>query len=371
MQFRPTLPGGEARRPTPSGLQAGVSRAAIPEHGKGEDRGSGDGSPAHPPVAPSAETTANAARALAVVAAELLATESTLRALVGSDVGAVSVIATYLADSGGKRLRPALTALGARAVGVTDVPIGMMCAGELIHLGSLLHDDVVDQGDVRRGRPSAHVVYGNAVSVLTGDFCVARALLAAGETGGAENALALARTVAEMAEGEVLQLQRAGDLNNTLETYLDIIDRKAASLIAWCCSAGARLVGDKARTVAMERFGRGIGRAFQIADDVLDYRATTDKLPGADLRERKVTLPLLYAMDRLDGLRERLTQGPLQAGELGPLLVRIRASGALEDALADARRYVDDALDALDALEPSDARDALRALAAAVVERTS
>ncbi|HMV68519.1 MAG TPA: polyprenyl synthetase family protein, partial [Myxococcota bacterium] len=251
------------------------------------------------------------------------------------------------------------------------VPVRLMCAGELIHLGSLLHDDVVDQGDVRRGRPAAHVVYGNAVSVLTGDFCVARALLAACEDGGSDTASALARTVAEMAEGEVLQLQRAGDLGNTVESYYGIIDRKSASLIAWCASAGALTKGDREVATAMASYGRGIGRAFQITDDVLDYRSTTDKLPGADLRERKVTLPLLYALDRVDGLRDRLSQGPPGGDELGPLLVRIRSSGALEDALREARGHADASLAALKVLPPSPWRDALEALGAAVVERSS
>lgn len=347
MQISPTLPGGEARRPAPSGRQAGISRAHV------------DGSKA------------SAAQALTLVAGELATAEATLRAMVGSDVGAVPAIASYLVDSGGKRLRPAITALGARAVGLDPVPVRLMCAGELIHLGSLLHDDVVDQGDVRRGRPAAHVVYGNAVSVLTGDFCVARALLAACEDGGSATASALARTVAEMAEGEVMQLQRAGDLDNTLETYLGIIDRKSASLIAWCASAGALTTGDQRAAEALATFGRGIGRAFQITDDVLDYRTTTDKLPGADLKERKVTLPLLYALERIDGLRERLRQGAPTPGELSPLLVRIRASGALEAALSDARAYADTSLAALLALPPSPWRDALESLGAAVVERTS
>lgn len=346
MQFSPTLPGGEARRPTPSGRQAGVSRSTVPVQ-------------------------ADAAEALLLVADELRAAEHMLYEMVGSEVGAVPTIASYLAASGGKRLRPAITALGARAVGLDPVPVRLMCAGELIHLGSLLHDDVVDQGDVRRGRPSAHVVYGNAVSVLTGDFCVARALLAACEEGGTAPASALARTVAEMAEGEVLQLQRAGDLDNTLETYLEIIDRKSASLIAWCAAAGARTVGDMAAVEALSTYGRGIGRAFQITDDVLDYRTTTDKLPGADLKERKVTLPLLYALARIDGLRERLMQGAPTPGELGPLLVRVRASGALEAALADARSYAHASLAALQVLPPSPWRDALETLGAAVVERTS
>jgi octaprenyl-diphosphate synthase len=342
MHTRPMLPGGEASRPIPGGIGAGIRRSHI--HDAGE--------------------------ALGLVADELRAAEEMLRTLVGADVTAVTAIAHYLADSGGKRLRPALTALGARAAGLDAISVRLMCCGELIHLGSLLHDDVVDQGDIRRGRPSAHVVYGNAVSVLAGDFCVARAICAASEEGGGRVGAALARTVAEMAEGEVLQLQRAGDLSNTRETYLGIIDRKSASLIAWCASAGALSADLDDRAAALAIYGRAIGRAFQIADDVLDYHTSTDKLPGADLRERKVTLPLLYAMDSVPGLRARLAEGAPSNGELSSWLVRVRASGALEAALSDARTWVEEGIDALDTLPPGPAREALIVLGHAVVERT-
>jgi octaprenyl-diphosphate synthase len=343
MQFRPMLPGGEALRPAPTGLRSGSTRAHI-----------------H-----------HASEALALVAGDMAAAEVALRSLVASDVAAVTHIGAYLADSGGKRLRPALVALGARAIGVRDISPRLMCCGELIHLGSLLHDDVVDQGDVRRGRPSAHVVHGNAVTVLTGDYCVARALMVAGEEGGPEVAIQLARTVAEMAEGEVLQLQRAGDLDAGLEGYLEVIDRKSASLIAWCASAAALKAGQADAARALQIYGRLVGRAFQIVDDVLDYRTTADKLPGADLRERKVTLPLLLALDRVEGLREHLRKGPPQVGELGPLMHRVRVSGALDEALMVARSYTDEALAALAGLPEGEGRTALELLGRAVVERTS
>jgi octaprenyl-diphosphate synthase len=295
--------------------------------------------------------------------------ELALRELVRTDVAAVPVVAGYLVDAGGKRLRPALTALGAVAIGY-DAPVHrLMCVGELIHLGSLLHDDVVDDGLTRRGRAATHRVYGNAVTVLTGDFCLARAVLLASEEGGHTAVTALASAVTEMAEGEVLQLQRAGDLSCTVEQYLDVVERKSAALIAWCAAAAAWATGDDAAADALERFGRGVGVAFQITDDVLDYADGTGKAKGADLRERKVTLPLLYAMERIDGLRERLAAGPPDEADLAELIPQIRASGALDAALADARRHVTQALSALDVLPAGPGREALRVLGTYLVER--
>lgn len=342
MQHSAVLSGGAARRRKPSGLRAGANRSHI--------RGP--------------------RQALALVGDELGACETVLREIVGSDVGAVTEIAHYLTQAGGKRLRPALTALGAAVIGHSDRIEELMSCGELIHLGSLLHDDVVDHADVRRGQPAARLVYGNAVSVLTGDFCVARALLLAAEAGGAEAAVELARTVAEMSEGEVLQLQMAGTLEVDLERYFDIIDRKSASLISWCTSAAA-LGRDEVAAKALREYGRKVGLAFQITDDVLDYASDTGKLAGADIRERKVTLPLLYAFEAEPALRARLMQGPPTDEELPELIATVRGTGALARAVDVAHSFVDDALVALQSLPESDARSALEVLAAFLVERTS
>lgn len=311
------------------------------------------------------------AEALALVAPELLAAESALRELVMSDVAEVPTIAGYLLDAGGKRLRPALTALGARAVGHTGPIARLMCVGELIHLGSLLHDDVVDEGEMRRGRPAAYRLHGAPGAVLTGDFCLARAMLLAAEEGGFEAVRDLGATVTEMAEGEVLQLKRAGDLSTAYDDYLDVIDRKSAALIAWCASAGALAAGASEAAEALHRFGRGVGVAFQISDDVLDYAEGTGKQPGIDLRERKVTLPLLLAMRAFPELRPRLEQGPLSDAELAQWVARIRGSDVLERSLAVAHERARDAVAALDVLPDSDARDALRVLARYLVERTA
>ncbi len=339
------LPGGAARRTERAGLQ---------------------GTRWHRDIAGPQE-------ALGLVADPLARAETALLDLLDRGEGPLGHVGAYLAASGGKRLRPALTSLGALAAGipVTDDIVRLMACGELIHLGSLLHDDVVDDGVERRGRPAAHILHGNAVSVLTGDFCVGRALVAALRSGGIGAGEALAATVCEMSEGEVRQLQRAGRLDTDRATYLDVIDRKSASLIAWCASAAAHAVGDDTAAAALSAYGRGVGRAYQITDDVLDYAEHTGKPAGADLRERKVTLPLLLAMGRVPGLRTRLEAGPPSAQDLPDLIAGVRDSGALDDALAEARGHVDAALGALEALPDAPARQALAVLGRTIVERTS
>ncbi len=299
------------------------------------------------------------------------AAEMRLRSLVSSDVDVIEAVGRYLAEAGGKRLRPMLTRLGAGAAGFRgDLP-GLMCVGELIHLGSLLHDDVVDGADLRRGRPAGHQLYGNAATILTGDFCLARAVLLAAEAGGHRAVTELARAVTAMAEGEVLQLQRAGNLSTSLDAYLEMVDKKSAALIAWSAAAGAYATGDEAAASALARFGRGVGVAFQVTDDVLDYADGTGKRVGADLRERKLTLPLVYAMARVPGLRSRLERAAPTEAELPGLVAEVRMSGALELALAEARSRVNDALSCLDALPPSADRDDLAVLGGYLVDRAT
>jgi len=312
--------------------------------------------------------------ALELAGSDLVEAEESLRLLLGSDIGAVEVIARYLADCGGKRLRPLLTALGARAVGVHGEVSRLMCVGEMIHLGSLLPDDVVDGSDERRGQPAAWRVFGNGAAVLTGDFCLARAVLLASEEGGHVAVTALARAVTEMAEGEVLQLQRAGDLSTSRRTYLEVVEKKSAALIAWCVAAGAHKVDDGPLGEAMEAYGRAVGIAFQVTDDVLDYggqQHLTGKVPGADLIERKLTLPLLLALERVPGLRQELDQGPPDAEDLPRLMAAVADCGALEDSLDFARSRVEDGVARLAALPDTPWRTALEEMAVYLVERAS
>jgi len=339
MEMGVPLPGGAVMRSTPAGLASGATRSHI--------QTSGD--------------------ALALVADELLAAEAALLESLGSDVGAIAHVSRYLAQSGGKRLRPALVALSAHCLGVSVSP-QLMCAGELVHLGSLLHDDIVDEADARRGQATANQVYGNAIAVLSGDFCVGRALRLAFQEGGGDCALRLAATVEEMAEGEVLQLQRAGQVDADRAGYLEVANRKSASLIAWCAMAPALRDGLAEEAAALEAYGRNVGLAFQVADDILDFSPDTGKTPGADLRERKVTLPILHAFERLPTLKDRL-RGELSDADILELVDEVVASGALEAAREEAFRWIAEARQALQALPEGPGRDALDAVAGFVAER--
>lgn len=335
------LPGGPAERRKPAGLAAGAPLSAI-------------------------STPMDAMR---VVAEELMHAELKLRELVVSDVAAVPTVAGYLVDAGGKRFRPALTALGAQAVGAEVDVVSLMCAGELLHLGSLLHDDVVDDSPQRRDQQAAHTLWGNPIAVLSGDFCLARAVWLAAQAGNHRVVTELGQAVTHMAEGEVLQLQRAHDLSADLDGYLDVIERKSAALIAWCAAAPAWAIDDDDSAEILAAFGRRAGVAFQITDDVLDLSEGTGKPVGTDVLEGKLTLPLLYAMQELPDLKARIEAGRGNRSQTPALVQAIRDTGAPERALATATELIDRATADLHQLPPSPARDALTVLARTLVER--
>jgi octaprenyl-diphosphate synthase len=312
-----------------------------------------------------------------LVAAEMERLEALLRNRMESEMGVIPQVGAHLLLAGGKRLRPLLAALGARATDTSiDMALAVGAAGELIHTATLYHDDVVDDGRVRRGRPAARLVFGNGIVVLVGDFCLARALSTVAETGSLPVVQSLAATVTEMAEGEVAQLERAGNPEVTTAQYFDVIDRKTASLIAWCARVGgavpAHLDGP------LGRYGRALGRAFQIADDILDCVVPEDvagKSVGHDLLEGKLTLPVLLACDRDPAVRARVRA---ELGESGPspaatmeLLALVRQAGGVDAARARAHELVAEAIGELAALAPSPYRDALRDLAVLSVERVS
>ncbi len=313
-------------------------------------------------------------RVFALVVAEMQATEGCLGELLHSTVPAVPEIGRYLAQAGGKRMRPLLTALGARAVGREGDIQRLMCVGELLHLGSLLHDDVVDDAAERRGRPAAQTVYGNPAVILTGDFCLARAVLLAAEEAGFTAVTELGRTVTAMAEGEVLQLVNAGNLDLELDTYLDVVEKKSASLIAWCAAAGAWASREDAAAAALQTYGHEVGVAFQVTDDVLDYvgeRRLTGKRRGQDLAERKLTMPLVLAMRHQPELRARLRKGPPSPERIPAMIAEVRATGACDEALEFARARVRRGQEALDVLPDSPYRDGLLALGTHLVERVA
>lgn len=317
----------------------------------------------------------NAERILDLVAPEMAAVEASLRARLESPMGSIPEVGAHLLQAGGKRLRPLLAVLAARAC---DAPIELATAvgtaAELIHTATLYHDDVVDDGRVRRGRPAARMVYGNGVVVLVGDFCLARALETVALTGSLAAVQSLAATVTEMAEGEVAQLERAGNPESTTEDYFRVIDRKTASLFAWCSRVGGAL--GPALDGPLARYGRALGRAFQIADDVLDCavdEATAGKSVGHDIQEGKVTLPVLYGCESNPELRaqvrEKVGERAVSPEDAGRILAATIAAGGVERARAKARELAAAAVAELRNLRPSPYHEALDDLAALSVER--
>ena len=243
------------------------------------------------------------ARVFERIAPRLELVERAMREQLPSKAELMPLLGDHVIASGGKRIRPALLVLAAELCGYAGPrSIQIAAAIELLHTATLLHDDVVDLSDLRRGRPSANAIWGNRRAVLGGDFFYARASSMIVEDGEISLLEIFARTIRLMAEGELLQLQSSFDADVTEAHYYDVIDRKSASLLSAACEAGA-IVGGVTRTErrCLAEFGRELGLAFQIKDDALDYdtaAATLGKEQFADLREGKVTLPLLLTLKR-------------------------------------------------------------------------
>src|SRR5574341_1117090 len=232
---------------------------------------------------------------------DLRKVEKALVSHLESPVPIIPVVGRHITLSGGKRFRPAVLLLSAEACGYTGPRrIVMAVVTEYMHTATLLHDDVVDGGMMRRGRPSANVVFGNSVSVLVGDFLFARASQLMTDDGDIDVLGIYARTLVQLSEGEVLQLAGSNDPGITEADYLRIVFHKTASLIAAASEAGSVLAGaNGALRRRMFEYGKSVGVAFQLVDDILDYVGTEKELgkrPRQDLRERKVTLPLIYAL---------------------------------------------------------------------------
>lgn len=222
-----------------------------------------------------------------------------------SQVPVIPLLAEHLISAGGKRLRPLLTLAAARASGATGditASVKLAAAVEFIHTATLLHDDVVDSSELRRGKVAAHLIWGAPASVLVGDFLFARAFELMVEAGSMQALEILARASRVIAEGEVLQLTRAHDLNLHQDMYLEIIKAKTAELFAAAAEAGAVSAGaSPEQCLALRKYGQDLGVAFQLVDDSLDYSGVSKDLgknPGDDFREGKATLPLLLAIAR-------------------------------------------------------------------------
>jgi octaprenyl-diphosphate synthase len=309
----------------------------------------------------------------------LLALETQLTAATDDASEKLQGAARHLVSAGGKRIRPMVTLLACGACGGTmRAAVPYAVAAELTHSATLLHDDVLDDGQIRRGQPASRVIWGNAVSVLSGDWLLTRALEIVSKEPAAPSALApLLATMRRLVEGEVLQLALRGSFAATEQQYLDVVVGKTASLFGWAAAAGAWAAGVEGRIpAALVRFGEGIGIAFQLVDDALDYAADPGLLGkklGADLLEGKATLPLIRACEARPALRDRLralvdgtANGDAVAGEV---IEVVKAVGGVDAARAMAREHTKVAMAALTEVPDGPHRRALHEAAVSLTER--
>ena len=286
-----------------------------------------------------------------------------------SPVALIPQLASHIVAAGGKRLRPMLTLAAAKLCGYEgERHLGLAACVEFIHTATLLHDDVVDASDLRRGLATANAVWGNKPSVLVGDFLFSRAFQLMVVDGSLDVLRILSNASAVIAEGEVLQLMTANDTSSDEKAYMEVIEAKTAALFAAACRIGA-VVAERpmAEEEALERFGSGFGIAFQLVDDVLDYsalQADLGKAVGDDFRDGKITLPVVLAFQRADDTerafwRRCMEDQAQQEGDLEQAIDYLQRHDALSDAMARARTYADSARDALELFPETPARAAL------------
>ena len=311
------------------------------------------------------------------VLAELEAVNSLIIANLASDVGLVENIGHYIVDAGGKRLRPLMALLSAKCCGCAgDDPIKFAAVVEFIHTATLLHDDVVDISALRRGRPTANAEFGNASSVLVGDFLYTRAFQLMVDIGNVDIMRDMATTTNEIAAGEVLQLVRAGNPDTSEADYMDVITRKTAILFASACFGGAAINGSHTELgSALHDFGLNTGIAFQIIDDVLDYEGDPEvmgKNVGDDLGEGKPTLPLIHVLQHGSDDHRQLVRDAIinkDAAAISDVVAAVHATGSLEFTRRVAAEHQNKALQALYTLPANSSRDALAAIADLAINR--
>jgi octaprenyl-diphosphate synthase len=310
---------------------------------------------------------------------ELDGVEDRVRKNLDSSVTLVNTVAAHILSGGGKRVRPLLLLLSARLcgyVGTEHHQLGSIV--EFIHTATLLHDDVVDDADLRRGRRTARKVWGNQISILVGDYLYTKAMCKVVEFQSQGINEVLAEACNKMAEGEVLQLYYNGNPSMPEIDYIKIVEHKTAGLIAAACRMGAILAeASESQQEALFRFGQYLGIAFQVADDTLDYIANGESLGktiGQDLRQGKATLPLLHLLQQCSEqdrqmIKDRMETRTLSTADLERILSLMANFGSITYAMDRARAYITAAKDELDCFEDSTARRALSVAADYMITR--
>lgn len=313
-----------------------------------------------------------------LTAQDMAAVNEIILEQLNSDVSLINQLGYYIISGGGKRIRPMIAVLAARAVGYQDQQHIMIAALiEFIHTATLLHDDVVDESDMRRGKATANAAFGNAASVLVGDFIYTRAFQMMTSLGSLRVLELMSEAVNVIAEGEVLQLMNCNDPNITEESYMRVIYSKTARLFEAAAQSSAIIAhASPEQEKSLQEYGRFLGTAFQLIDDLLDYSAddkTLGKNIGDDLSEGKPTLPLLHAMHHGNPEQAAMIRKAIEEGNgrhlLDPVLKAMHQCGSLEWTRTRAEQEANKAIAALAILPPSPWRDALAALAHMSVQR--
>ncbi|MFT4992716.1 MAG: octaprenyl-diphosphate synthase [Polaromonas sp.] len=317
------------------------------------------------------------ATALALIADDMRGMDEVVEQRLSSDVALIGQISRYIVAAGGKRLRPALLLLMCGALGFKGAQrFNLAAVVEFIHTATLLHDDVVDESTLRRGRETANEAFGNPASVLVGDFLYSRAFQMMVDAGDMRIMCTLAEATNVIAEGEVQQLMNMHDANLSETDYVRVIRSKTAKLFEACARIAALLAGSTpAVEAACADYGQALGTAFQVIDDVLDYDGEVSEMGknlGDDLREGKITLPLIIAMQRgtapeRDTLRQAIETGDTE--KMAEIVAIVQRTGALDATRACAAAEAQRAMDAVSKLPDSHYRSALIGLASDLLER--
>ncbi len=313
---------------------------------------------------------------LAPIAEDLRSVDRTIGARLASDVALIGTIADYIIAAGGKRLRPAVLLLLARALGYGgNAHVLLAAVIEFIHTATLLHDDVVDESELRRGRATANSHFGNAASVLVGDFLYSRSFQMMVDSGEMRVMRILSDATNRIAEGEVLQLMNVHDPSVDEQRYLDVVGRKTAALFEAAARIAAVIAGaDSHLEEAAARYGATLGIAFQMIDDVLDYSGQAEEIGkrlGDDLREGKVTLPLIHAMrSATESQRQRMEKAIREGGgDFGEIARIVQANGSITYVRGRAADETARAASAARLLPPSEFKDSLLDLTSFAMDR--
>jgi octaprenyl-diphosphate synthase len=312
------------------------------------------------------------------IAVELGLFETKFREAMKSKVPLLDTIMTYIVKRKGKQIRPMFVFLSAKLLGqINDATYRAASLVELLHTATLVHDDVVDDSDERRGFFSINALWKNKIAVLVGDYLLSRGLLLSVKNKDFQLLEIVSLAVEDMSEGELLQIEKTRTLNLSEAVYFDIIRKKTASLIASCCAIGAASASATENDIyTMHSFGEKIGIAFQLKDDLLDY-GTDDigKPTGIDLKEKKLTLPIIYTLNKADKTtRNRIINtiknDHTNTQKIKEVIAYVQQHGGIEYAVATMKRYRDEALELLNQFSDNEAKDSLKLLVHFVIDRT-